>query len=277
MTDRYLDKGKNRLVYVGEQATEDFWDAQWSGVIEARFKSPPKNRRIVSLTRKYLSPGAKVLEGGCGTGDKVNSLGAAGFDAYGVDFAPEVVEKIREGWPHLRIQCSDVRSLPFENDYFDGYWSLGVIEHFYAGYEDILHEMKRVIRQDGFLFLTFPMFNALRERRAKRNRYPLFDEERIGTSGFYQFALDPASVIKKVEHCGFVLQHRGGWGSFKCIGDEYKSFRRFDNLLNRLPFRIGTIIAVIVDRLAGKQLGHTCLLVFQKTIGEAQDTGKLTP
>ena len=263
MHTRYFDKSMNRLVYVGEQATEKFWDAQWSLLMEATFKSPPNNRFITSVTRRYLLPGAKVLEGGCGMGDKVNSLDKAGFDAYGVDFAPEVVKKIKEGWPHLKVECSDVRNLPFDNDFFDGYWSFGVIEHFFDGYDDILSEIKRVIRKNGHLFLTFPMLNMLRERKANRNRYPLFDEDSIGTSHFYQFALDPDSVIDRLERRGFVLKHRGGMSSLKCLGDEYKGFRRIGGFLNRLPYGLGTKINIIVDLAIGKYIGHVCLLIFE--------------
>jgi len=51
---------------------------------------------------------------------------------------------------------SDVRKLNFPDHYFDGYWSLGVIEHFYKGYDEIIHKIYRVLHPGGFLFLTVP-------------------------------------------------------------------------------------------------------------------------
>ena len=94
-----------------------------------------------------------MLQGGCGLGDKVHSLDKVGFEAYGIDFAPNVVSMINENWPHLDVRQGDVRKLPFEDDFFDGYWSFGVIEHFFIGFDEILEEMARVIKPGGYLFL----------------------------------------------------------------------------------------------------------------------------
>ena len=55
------------------------------------------------------------------------------------------LKKIKLHWPQLDVSYGDVRALEFEDDSFDGYWSLGVIEHFPDGYEDIGQEMTRVI------------------------------------------------------------------------------------------------------------------------------------
>ena len=63
--------------------------------------------------------------------------------------------------PELHPVLGDVRNLPLEDDSVDGYWSLGVIEHLYDGYGDIFREMYRVIRRDGYLFLTFSHMERL--------------------------------------------------------------------------------------------------------------------
>ena len=48
----------------------------------------------------------------------------------------------------------DLDDLPVEDESVDGYWSLGVIEHFYDGYGEILSEMHRVIKRDGFFDIS---------------------------------------------------------------------------------------------------------------------------
>ena len=60
----------------------------------------------------------------------VYSLKKQGFEAIGLDFAPQTINYLQEVAPELDIRLGDARSLPFENESFDGYWSLGVIEHF---------------------------------------------------------------------------------------------------------------------------------------------------
>ncbi|GAI52286.1 unnamed protein product, partial [marine sediment metagenome] len=109
------------------------------------------NRFIIGHTKKYLSPGAKVLEGGCGRGNKVYALYQHGYDAYGVDYAEETVKKVNQYAPELKITVDDIRNLNFEDGFFDGYWSLGVIEHFYDGYDAMLREMHRVL-SEGAIF-----------------------------------------------------------------------------------------------------------------------------
>ena len=103
------------------------------------------------ITARYLPPGSRVLEGGCGRANKVKALADAGFAAVGVDYAAESVELARQVYPGLDIQVGDVRMLPFPDGAFDGYWSIGVIEHFWAGYDDILREARRVLKPGGVL------------------------------------------------------------------------------------------------------------------------------
>lgn len=47
----------------------------------------------------------------------------------------------------------DVRKLQFADGFFDGYWSLGVIEYFWEGYNEIVNEVKRVIKPGMFSVL----------------------------------------------------------------------------------------------------------------------------
>ena len=152
----------DRLVYLDEKATPEFWDERWRA--EGRAGTSRQSNEIVRVTRRYLPIGARVLEGGCGRADKVKALAEAGFEAIGLDFAEESVRTARLEYPGLDIRIGDVRSLPFPAENFDGYWSLGVIEHFWSGYDGILAEAHRVVRPGGRLFLdgamVFPVSQA---------------------------------------------------------------------------------------------------------------------
>jgi SAM-dependent methyltransferase len=192
--------GAERLVYLDEKATPQFWDSHW----QAEGRPPVVSARddVVKMTAKYLPAGARVLEGGCGRANKVRAIADAGFDAVGIDFAERSVAQARRNYPGLDIRLGDVRSLEFPDASFDGYWSLGVIEHFWSGYDEILAEAARVLRPGGYLFLTAPWFSPYRRRKARVNGYPRsdFDAE---PDLFYQFALGRPEINASLISHGF--------------------------------------------------------------------------
>lgn len=263
---RYYDSDNRRLVYLSDHASSSYWDAHWNKHRDAIYKNPPANRSTIWITKKYLQPGSIVLEGGCGVGDKVFALDQAGYQVVGVDFAEDTVNLILKHWPHLNIKVADVRNLPFRDECIDGYWSLGVIEHFYNGYDEIAREMHRVLKPGGILFLTFPMMNRIRMSRVRKKEIPPIShcacEELIDM--FYQFALSPSVVIRHFQELGFKLRKQGGLSSLDCLAEETTWFSKIDQLINQLPFGLRTKIGVIGDMIWGKYFGHVALVVFEK-------------
>jgi SAM-dependent methyltransferase len=220
---RYYDAPHNRLVYVGESATPEMWDSRWAPT-EAAVREAVRNEKgtrwVVNLTRRFLPQrGARILEGGCGLGYNVAALHRAGYRVSGIDFAPETVSMIGRVAPELGVFLADVSALPFADAAFDGYWSLGVIEHCYRGYQPLAEEMRRVIKPGGFLFLTFPCMSPLRRLLATLRHYePLSSEEE--PPGFYQFALDPVRVVSDFVSLGFTSRYERGMSGLLGIKDE---------------------------------------------------------
>lgn len=215
----YYDKSENRLVYVQAAATPDFWDAHWeSDQLKKLIRRG--HSFVVNQTRLFLAEGSWILEGGCGQANSVWGLHNAGFKSIGIDFAENTVSAIKEVAPELDIRLGDVRSLSFEDATFDGYWSLGVIEHFYEGYQQILEEMRRVIKPGGYLFLTVPAMSPLRCLKAGRGAYPAFIPNENNIKAFYQYALDPKRVIRDFEANGFNTISTHGMDGLKGLKDE---------------------------------------------------------
>ena len=135
-------------------------------------RPPPVNRNdpVLTVTARYLARGSRVLEGGCGRANKVNAMAAAGFHAIGIDFAPQSVTQAKLDYPGLDIRLGDVRSLEFPDGSFDGYWSIGVIEHFWEGYADILSEAGRILRPQGIPFSHGAVVSPYRQRKARQKR-----------------------------------------------------------------------------------------------------------
>jgi len=206
---RYFDRRNNRLVYIGTASDDKFWDNIWE-VEDFRkwikeIKDPILYNNIIKTTKKYLPVGSRLLEGGCGRGDIVYALQLHGYNAYGVDYAKETIKKIEQYVPELKITYGDVRRLNFDSNFFDGYWSLGVIEHYYYGYDDIINEMYRVLKLGGMLFMTVPTMSWIRKFKAMIGMYPQYFESEELIKKFYQFALDPKRVIKNFRDSGFEL------------------------------------------------------------------------
>ncbi len=260
------DKGKSRLVYIGKAATPDFWNSHWDAESFKEAVEKGKDNRFVLKTLDKYIPDKKgrILEGGCGRGQVVYCMHIHGYKAIGIDFAEKTIERVKETFPELDVRVGDVRNLPFPDDYFTGYWSLGVIEHFWEGYYDILKEMRRVLISGGYVFLTFPYMSPLRRLKTKLGLYKEFKGE--GEDNFYQFALDSAAVIKDFEQLGFKLLEKKPTSGLKGFKDEVSIFKP---ILQKLYDYQGKSLWIkgfryILDKmLAILGAGHMMFLVFK--------------
>lgn len=262
---RYFDKKHNRLVYIKNNATSAFWDKLWQQHgIEKNFCKPPANRFMLNLSKKYLPQGARVLEGGCGMGDKIYRLAEAGFDTEGIDFARGTIALIRKNWPHLKVHLADVRSLPFKDNSFDGYWSFGVIEHSYNGYEDIISEMYRIIKPGGYLFITFPHMNWIRKYKASRKGYPPYQEEIANTERFYQFVLDAKLVINNLSDIGFDFISSTNLAGFKNLKDEVSLLKMPLTKLQSSRALLARVVRKAIDIVICPIAGHVFVGIFKK-------------
>ena len=269
MSARYFDKANNRLVYVGNVATHEMWDDLWEPTEDAVREAirPGRGTKwLVKITRRYLGCNeGPILEGGCGLGYNVAALQRAGYHVTGIDFAPKTVALLQRVAPELDVRLGDVGALPFDDHSFAGYWSLGVIEHSYSGYQTLASEMTRVIRPGGYLFLTFPFMSPLRRLKARFNLYPALP----GTAepvGFYQFALDPSRVESDFFKLGFRKRYLAGRSGLKGLKDEVELARRPLQALYQYPGRSIPLRAMrfLMDGWAPLGAGHSCVLVLQK-------------
>jgi SAM-dependent methyltransferase len=251
-----------RLVYLDKNATPEFWDARWRA--EGKPPAVSSNDPVVTVTKRYLSRGSKVLEGGCGRANKVKAMADAGFHATGIDFAQKSVAQAKLDYPGLDIREGDVRSLDIPTGSFDGYWSIGVIEHFWLGYGEILAEAARVLRSNGFLFLTAPWFSPYRQRRARHGGYPrrAFAAE---PDAFYQFALSRHEVAAQLATHGFELLRWRGLASEVCLKEDTTLCRaQFDWLLGSRGSVVKRLLRRAVVGGLNPICGHSFLAVARR-------------
>ena len=111
---------------------------------------------------KYFPKNCFILEAGCGPGHFVKYLCEKGYKVIGVEINKEVVLQCNLLEPDIDVRFGDVSNLKFNDNYFDGVMSLGVIEHFLHGPEKALNEMFRVLKPGGIGIISTPCFNYLR-------------------------------------------------------------------------------------------------------------------
>jgi len=217
-------KDKKSLAFFKEEATAEFWEKHWNiENLEKTIRSCKKDRLFIPNLKKLLPQGSIVLEGGCGKGHLVHALKYNGYKAIGIDFATKTVEAIKKAVPELDVVTGDVRHLPLNNEVIDGYISVGVIEHFWEGYEEIISEMYRILKKGGYLFISFPYMSPLRKIRALFNLYPVSSGKEKGN--FYQFALEHKEVIKDLKNKGFILIKKIKFDGIKGFKDEIPLFK----------------------------------------------------
>lgn len=221
MDVRY-DPKAHRLVYRGPKADARMWERRWEEVHPDLEKSLGFYRSDLfasALVRRYLpNPQDLILEGGCGIGGHVMAFRERGLKALGLDWSWETLERTRRVVPGLPFCAGDVRALPFRDGVFGLYLSFGVIEHFPAGYGDILREAARVLRPGGRLVLSFPWMSPLRRLKARLGRYPV--DEGGSPETFHQFALGTTEVREEAVRAGLVeLRARGRDGLAGLLGE----------------------------------------------------------
>ncbi len=262
--DVYFDITNNRLVQTGVPATSEFWDGHWrKGGIENILRNAKDNRFVVLLTKRYLKNGC-ILEGGCGAGGKVYALKLGGYRVIGIDFARDTVQELNNMMPELDIRWGDVRDLSFSDGYFDGYWSFGVIEHFYDGYESIVREMHRVLKKGGFAFVAFPYISPLRRLKIRLGLYPHWQEEEEGVDNFYQFVLDHKKVIADFKQNGFLVLRTEFLDGIKCIKDEIGLFKPLLQHIYDSKSPCLKILKCLFNKICSCFAGHMALLIVKK-------------
>ncbi len=155
----------------------DIWDNMWTvRTIEQELEvcdmeSPPRE-----LFLDYLSKKAKIVDAGCGFGKWVIYLHRHGYNIVGIDNNEFALSKLKEFDSTLQVEAGDILNIKYQDNYFDAYISMGVIEHFEEGPHAPLKEAYRLLKPGGLAFVSVPTVNIIRMiiRRPIRNTIDSF-------------------------------------------------------------------------------------------------------
>jgi len=186
------------------------------------------DRDLCKILLQHFKQSDVVLEAGCGYGRLCFWFHRKDRKLVGMEIVPEILGRCKD---YAKSKCipvalllGDVRMLPFKDKSFDGYVSLGVIEHFRSEKQvmETLKECKRILKTNGKAVITVPnLIVPLRHRTLlamTRGKVGLFH-------AFY--------TIKTMNHLGNTF-----WTNYKIqVCDTWMPvFNIFTLLFHRLKF-----------------------------------------
>ncbi len=140
----------------------EIWDENWKNLSIDQQLDKLNNDDELTIFIKYLPTQGKILEAGCGFGKWVIYLKRKGYDIIGIDFAKEAIGMAKRYDKAIPVEFGDITQIQYPNNYFDAYMSLGVVEHFQEGPFLALKEAKRVLKPNGLILISVPIFNPVR-------------------------------------------------------------------------------------------------------------------
>lgn len=201
------------------EKTRQAWRDIWAGTDfdrELKTLDYARAQETINAYLPYLDRTAPILEAGCGMGHIVYYLRQRGCPVIGVDYAPEAVKPTLACFPDLPLYVGDVHHLPYPSNFFGGYLSFGVVEHFEQGPGQALAEAYRVLRPGGTLVLTVPHPNFVESLRDTVNRLFPARLERLGPRAeYYEHTFHHDELFEHVAAAGFKV------ALLKPIGHSY--------------------------------------------------------
>jgi SAM-dependent methyltransferase len=146
----------------------------------------------------------KVLDVGCGTGDRLDVFRNKGFETYGV----ETSDSADYAKDHLKLNVlkGDLFSAKFPRGFFDIVTLYNVLEHTHDPIK-VCQEVQRILKEDGFLIVQVPDKNSLQYKLFKK-RWAAFDVPR----DLYYFGIETLiSMLEKVGLTVSKVDHFMNW------------------------------------------------------------------
>lgn len=125
----------------------------------------PRDRELLDRFAAMVRNSGPVCDLGCGPGHVTQYLQERGVNVFGIDLSSRMVEQARQLNPGIEFKQGNMLSLEVENGAWGGivaFYSLIHIPH-----EKMilaLHELKRVLRPNGLLLLSFHLGQEIMHR-----------------------------------------------------------------------------------------------------------------
>jgi 2-polyprenyl-3-methyl-5-hydroxy-6-metoxy-1,4-benzoquinol methylase len=113
------------------------------------------NQRVDEIIADFAPyrQNGQLLDVGSGAGTLLEATRRAGWQSFGVDVAERAVEHARD--MGFEVFCGTLQEARYPDNYFDVVTASELLEHL-SDPQEVLHEIARVLRPGGLLWLTTP-------------------------------------------------------------------------------------------------------------------------
>ena len=170
----------------------------------------------INLVRKFLKPGSRILDVGCGIGLTVRSLQENGYQSEGVEVS-SIGSKIAAKKTGIKVHHMKLENYQ-SNTTCDGVCLLNVLEHLYDPAQ-ILKECARNLNKNGYIFIHVPhhrewgtKYKKFLHKKGLKHEYKHF--------GFpaHIYAFDKKSLTHMLQRSGFEAIHFESWSNILTRG-----------------------------------------------------------
>lgn len=250
-----------RLAYYRQAASAQYWDDVWAAQQTKDLYAQAQKGELgyyKEIFPAYLPKQGRILEAGCGLGQFVIALRSHGYDAEGVDYGRQTVDFIKREFPELPVRLGDVTVLDVPDGYYQGYISLGVMEHRKQGPEPFLKEAQRILAPGGIALISVPHLNFLRRLKLKIGA---FKGSERGLD-FYQYVYTPGEFDQFLRQAGFEVIAHHQYGGFKGVKDELPFLAKWFEI-PQIGWRLRKFL--MNWRWAEHHMGHMMMYVSRRT------------
>ena len=242
-----------------QKTDSKFWSERWKMVLKNQtlleyYKKTAQDQFYLSVFDKFLPKKGRIIEAGCGLGAWVYILSKKGYDIIGIDYAEETIRFLKLQFLGLSVKIGNVFKLNFPDNFFRGYISLGVIEHFEKNYEEILREAHRVLAKKGIIVLSIPYFNLIRKIKHWFNLYKQEGE-------FYQYAFSKREIRKILNRQNFKVLNIITFNAVQGCEDEIAGAAKIAGELRKSKLLKSIFKFLLKNKLIQSLFAHMLLIV----------------
>jgi SAM-dependent methyltransferase len=153
--------------------------------------------KVVKFTRRSFG---RVLDIGCGTGDRLDVFRSKGFETYGIEISDSA--SYAKDYLNLNVSKGNLFSVRFPDRFFDIVTLYNVLEHTHNPTR-VCDEIHRILKDGGFLVIQVPNKDSLQHRIFKK-RWAAFDVPRdlyyFGTETLKSLLGRVGFTVTKMDH-----------------------------------------------------------------------------
>jgi ubiquinone/menaquinone biosynthesis C-methylase UbiE len=130
----------------------------YDNTFDGRFTKDLKEKLVDNA---WLDGNARVLDVACANGSLLRMLNEKNpIEGYGIDISDEMIKTAMTAHPSFVFSVSNSSKLDFGDSFFDAITVCAAFHHF-SEPARFLQEAKRVLKNDGSLFIMEPYFNPV--------------------------------------------------------------------------------------------------------------------